>query len=208
MARRDAQPTDPHAPDEFRVEGRVVTLYGALPVRRVPRLVQLMSQFAETRNGDDVVRLLSLIVASWEFEGEPADPRSYQSLDLFDEVLAMGEKAARALNARMDRGRDAVSEGEGPNDLVLRDRRFTVRKRIPLSLAPRLPGLVVRFGETGDAADLIKMLALVAESSDLVSEPNDPRAYQDVDLFDLLPIGERVIRYLNDKLEIARTRGN
>lgn len=194
------------AGDEFMVGDARVSVRAHLPVREAKRLPQLMARFAETRNGDDVVRLLTLVVDEWGFEGSPRDPKAYQQLDLFDEVLAIGEKVAVALNKRMERGRDAIVVGDEPHELVVAGQRVSLRKRIPLSLAPRLPSMMGRFGETGDVDDLVKMLVLVVESWDFAGSPEHPNSYQAMDVFDALPLGERAIQYLNNKLEFARTK--
>ena len=95
------------------------------------------------------------------------------------------------------------------NEFVLTDgdgapRKVTLKRRIPLSLAPRLPGMMAKYGETGDVNDLVRVLVLVVESWEFDGQPSDPRAYAQLDIFsEILPMGAKAAEYVGRKLEYA-----
>lgn len=194
-------------PNTFTVDGQKVTVKATIALKAAPRLPDQITRFAESKNGDDIVRFLTNVLESWDFDGAPTNPSAYQDLDLYEEILPIGEKAVRILNARLELGRQQITTGDEPNEFFVDGRLFRVRKRIPLSLAPRLPEMMSKYGLSGDAGDLVKLFTTVAEASDLVDPVAEARAYQNLDLFGVvLPLGERVIAYLNQKLEYARSK--
>lgn len=192
-------------PNTFTIDGQTVTVKAELPLKSSQRLPGLISAFAESKNGDDIVRFLAHVVESWGYDGAPSNPSAYQDLDLYEEILPMGEKVIRVLNARLEHGRAQLVDGAEPNEFSLGGKSFVVKRRIPLSLAPRLPAMIDRFAVSGNADDLVKLFTTIGESSDLANPVDDARAYANLDLFGVvLPLGERVISYLNQKLEYAR----
>lgn len=191
----------------FTVDGNKVTVKAEIPLKLDPLLHEHINRFAESEKISDVVRFLVKVLDSWDYDGSPGDPSAYQDLDGLEQVLPIGEKVVRVLNARIEEGRNSIIEGDEPNELLIGDRRFVVRKRIPLSLVDNLPGLLFRFGRSGNANDLVKLFTAVADGGDLIDPPTDARAYQNLDLFRvILPLGERVISHLNEKLERARAK--
>jgi hypothetical protein len=62
---------------------------------------------------DDALRLMSTLIESWEFEGDPADVKSYEALDLYTELVPMFTEAIQEMGAQAQRRQDlgeSVSE--------------------------------------------------------------------------------------------------
>jgi hypothetical protein len=49
---------------------------------------------------DDLTALLAVAVESWEFDGDPGDPKSYTDLDLLTEFVPLVSKLGDWLNTR------------------------------------------------------------------------------------------------------------
>ena len=81
---------------ELDINGKKVVLKAKLPAKANWDLIQNFDRFAEgTLEFDKVADLLARIIDTWELEGDPHDPVSYEALDLFSEMMplmgALGE---------------------------------------------------------------------------------------------------------------------
>ncbi|HUW11735.1 MAG TPA: hypothetical protein VM537_18535 [Anaerolineae bacterium] len=82
------------------VNGKQVVLRDNLPARDSWGILEILRTGSEDEGPsfDDEARLLSIVVLSWEFEGDPSDAESYAGLDLFSEFLPLRDAVGRHLN--------------------------------------------------------------------------------------------------------------
>ena len=94
MSREEGQTT------ELEINGKKVTLRARLPARDSWVILELLRTGSEDEESsfDDEARLLSVVVLSWEFGGDPSDPRSYADLAVFSEFLPLRDAVGRYLN--------------------------------------------------------------------------------------------------------------
>jgi hypothetical protein len=89
---------------EATINGKRVVLKDALRGRDGWRVVDLLRKFADEKQVatyDDNCELMSLVVESWEFDGDPADPASYEALDTFREFNPLGFEVGTHVNEMM-----------------------------------------------------------------------------------------------------------
>ena len=83
---------------EVMVNGKRVVLKDALRGRDGWRVVELFQEAQareELRETYEANReLVSLVVESWEFDGDPADPASYDAMDTFREFQPLNRMVA------------------------------------------------------------------------------------------------------------------
>lgn len=84
---------------EKQINGKRVKLKERLPLRDGRRLPELMQ--ACTSDLGTQVPVLVLVVESWEFPGNPADPAAYEDLDIYTEVLPLANWAGEHLRERL-----------------------------------------------------------------------------------------------------------
>lgn len=86
---------------EVTINGKRVVLKDALCGRDGWRVVELLRKFADpkqTATYEDNCEIMSLVVDSWEFDGDPADPASYDALDTFREFNPLGFEVGTHVN--------------------------------------------------------------------------------------------------------------
>lgn len=90
------------------INGKRVTLKRRLPMRDAPRLPALLQACGD---GDyrTQTAVLQALVESWEFDGDPSDPASYEALDVFSEFVPLSDAIGRHLTARLGRDPKATS---------------------------------------------------------------------------------------------------
>lgn len=83
---------------EVTINGKRVVLKDVLRGRDGWRVIELFQEAQakeEIRETYDANReLVSLVVESWEFDGEPSDPASYDALDTFREFQPLNRAVA------------------------------------------------------------------------------------------------------------------
>ena len=81
------------------IAGKVVVFKDRLPAKENWSLVTMMNKLSGgSVDYEPTVAVLSRIVASWEFEGDPADPASFDDLDLIREFMPLMNAAGEMLN--------------------------------------------------------------------------------------------------------------
>lgn len=84
---------------ERTIAGKLVTFKDRLPAKENWSLVTMMNKMSSgSVDYEPTVAVLSRIVATWEFEGDPADPESYADLDLLREFVPLMNAAGEMLN--------------------------------------------------------------------------------------------------------------
>lgn len=84
----------------IEVGEHTITLRDVLPAKENWDLVETVRGFAGKIEYDAAVNLCSRTVESWDFAGDPANPVTYESMDLMD-VLAITGVVADALGKRL-----------------------------------------------------------------------------------------------------------
>lgn len=96
----------PKATDElvydFEINGKAVHLKRRVPLHEGHRLMALL-QACGSNDLDDLVNLMAVMIESWDFPGEPSDPKSYAALDVFDEVLPLSVHVVANVQQRSSR---------------------------------------------------------------------------------------------------------
>ena len=91
--------------DEFtkvgkEVNGKRVFFRERLPLkesREIPALVKgIVPEDIDTQ-----VKILVCVVDRWEFDGEPSDPKAYEDLDIFSEIMPMIKLAGEYVAEKM-----------------------------------------------------------------------------------------------------------
>jgi hypothetical protein len=85
---------------DLSINGKAVHLKQRLPLKDGHRLPLLLKA---CEDGDllSQVKVLSLVVESWDYEGDPAQASAYDELDVFTEIIPMATAAAEHLVERM-----------------------------------------------------------------------------------------------------------
>jgi len=89
------------------INGKKVEIRGYIPAKQGWRLLHFLPKLAELGTGempeyDEVIVMLTALVAEWEFDGDPSKPESYEALDLFKELIPLFEGVAEALGDLME----------------------------------------------------------------------------------------------------------
>ena len=107
------------------INGKQVTFKERLSNREAHTIMVLSTRMAETQADgqllmsrawdalgyDGVIRWISTLVESWEFEGDPGDPASYEALNYFTEVLPMFRFSEDVVGAFRQRQADVGESG-------------------------------------------------------------------------------------------------
>lgn len=85
---------------EIEINGKKVVLRDKLPAKANYDMLGNAAQVIEGafKDFDKGVAFIQRFVVSWEFDGDPADPASYEDLDLTSEMLALVGECGNALN--------------------------------------------------------------------------------------------------------------
>ena len=91
---------------KININGKKVEIRGYIPAKHGWKLLRFLPKLAELPTGempeyDEVVVMLTALVAEWQFEGDPSKPESYENLDLFKELFPLFEGVADALGDLM-----------------------------------------------------------------------------------------------------------
>lgn len=89
---------------DITINGKRVTLRDKIPARLgweivVNKADTLKKAWSEIEF-DDLATLLTVAVESWEFDGNPADIKSYDNLDLLAEFVPLSSELGKWLNDR------------------------------------------------------------------------------------------------------------
>lgn len=81
---------------DVTVNGKRVTLKDKLSAREGWPVVMISNKVAmeKTIAFDDEVTVMTIVVDSWEFEGDPHDRKSYENLDLWEEFTPLSNEVA------------------------------------------------------------------------------------------------------------------
>ena len=92
---------------EVTVNGKKVTLRDRLPAKQS---WPLMGALQNMSNGkleyDDAVMLLKTAIESWEFAGDPTDAASYETLDLFSEMMPLANEVGQGMLAKLSQAKN------------------------------------------------------------------------------------------------------
>ena len=89
------------APENERIiNGRRVVFHDRVPLSKAPDLPKLLEAVATDLRA--VARLGAVMIASWEFDGNPADRRAYEDLDITTEILPLARELGEYLTRRLD----------------------------------------------------------------------------------------------------------
>lgn len=87
-------------------------------------------------------------------------------------------------------------------EFVINGRRVTLKERLPLRVAPKLPQLLEEAGR--DLRAVSRIGVLLVEEWDFEGVPSDPRAWEELDITtEILPLAVRLGEYINRRLEYA-----
>ena len=87
---------------ETTVNGKNVVLRERLPAKECYDLLAIVRKAATTGDigYDEQVKVFTVIVESWEFEGDPKDPEADADLDLLTEFVALDNVVGEYLRER------------------------------------------------------------------------------------------------------------
>lgn len=88
----------------FLVNGKEVVPTARISLKQAPELSALLAKVPEL-DARVLVRFCQLAIESWEFDGDPKDRRSYDDLDVVEELIPIANGVAEKMVARMDRAR-------------------------------------------------------------------------------------------------------
>lgn len=92
-------PSDEHT---FTVSGKEVTVISRIPLRDAPELSALLAQVPNL-DARVLVKFCTQAIASWDFDGDPKNRKSYDDLDVIEELIPIANGVAAKMVARMDR---------------------------------------------------------------------------------------------------------
>ena len=76
----------------------------------------------------------------------------------------------------------------------------TLKERLSVKVAPTLPAMLTAC-QDGDFRTQVKVMRLVVESWGFEGSPNDPKAYEEMDIFsEFNPLSRKVGEYLIERL--------
>lgn len=84
---------------EVVINGKKVWFKRRLPMKEGASLPALIKA-CESGSFEDQIAVCSVLIERWEFEGNPADPASYEPLDVFDEIAPLCQAAGRYISER------------------------------------------------------------------------------------------------------------
>lgn len=85
---------------DFSVNGKEVHLRRKIPMAIAPKLPAML----EACDDGDLrtqVKVMVLMIESWDFPGQPNDPKSYEALDIIDELLPIGRHIGKHVLERL-----------------------------------------------------------------------------------------------------------
>ena len=82
------------------INAKEVTFHARFPARDNWDLPQQLQALAATAQGGQLdmqaaVPLLTRVIATWEFDGDPADTAAYDDLDIFREIIPLVTEVAQ-----------------------------------------------------------------------------------------------------------------
>lgn len=86
--------------NERLINGKRVTFRSRIPLSKAPTLPKMLEAIGNDLRA--VARVGVIVVESWEFDGAPTDPRSYDDLDITTEVLPLAKEMGDYLIRRLD----------------------------------------------------------------------------------------------------------
>ena len=93
---------------EFTVAGKKVVLRERITLGEGYDIIGLFSSI-DTNDQRTSIPIMVKMIESWEFEGEPDDPASYDQMDVLTEVIPMSRKINGQINIMMS-GMEEVEE--------------------------------------------------------------------------------------------------
>lgn len=104
-----AAATDPNI---VTVAGKAVHLKGHLPLKvghRLPAMLQACG------DGDlnTVVKVLALVIESWDFDGDPSSPVTYEEMDVYTEIIPLAQQVVQRLTERLQADPKATASANG-----------------------------------------------------------------------------------------------
>lgn len=85
---------------EYTVNGKRVTFKARLPLRESRDMPKLL-RASEADDYDSQVRILTKLIESWEFDGNPSDPESYEDLDVFSDLVPITRAAVEYIETKL-----------------------------------------------------------------------------------------------------------
>lgn len=86
--------------NEVRINGKLVVFKARVPLSKAADLPVLIG--AVEKDLRAVARVGQILIEEWEFDGSPADRRSYEDLDVTSEVMPLALELGKYINRRMD----------------------------------------------------------------------------------------------------------
>ncbi len=97
---------------ELNINGKAVVLREEYPAEKYWSLFQEWTQQTEMKSGKELFKFLGRFVESWEFPGDPADPKAWGEFDMFTEL----EPIRSAINVFVNKRYGAVKNSESESD--------------------------------------------------------------------------------------------
>ena len=94
---------------EFQVAGKKVVLREHITLGEGYDIIGLFSSI-DTNDLRTSVPIMTKMIESWEFEGEPDDPAAYNQMDVLTEVIPLSRKINNQINVMMS----GVADEEEP----------------------------------------------------------------------------------------------
>ena len=85
---------------EFQVAGKKVVLRERIILGEGYDIIGLFTGI-DSNDLRTSIPIMSKMIESWEFEGDPNDPAAYDNLDVLTEVIPMSRKVNARINALM-----------------------------------------------------------------------------------------------------------
>jgi len=96
---------------EKEINGKQVTFKRHLSAREAWSITKSANRAPDTTpTFDETVEQMRIFIESWEFEGDPADPKSYDGLDFFD-FVQLSQAIAEYMQERMG----GTNQGNSPS---------------------------------------------------------------------------------------------
>lgn len=86
--------------NERMINGHRVTFRSRVPLSRAPDLPVMLEAVAKDLRA--VARVGAVMIESWEFDGNPAERKSYEDLDITTEILPLARELGEYISRRLD----------------------------------------------------------------------------------------------------------
>ena len=84
---------------DYMVNGKKVTFKAKLPLREARSLPKLLAATAAD-DYDSQIAVMVILIDSWDYDGDPSDPKSYEDMDILSEIVPLSKLCVEYLSAK------------------------------------------------------------------------------------------------------------